>query len=538
VIYFVGRNLGREIFPIVDAGQFELRLRAPAGTRLEQTEALAKQTLDVIAKEAGAGNVSLSLGYVGVQAGAYPVNVIHLWTSGSEEAVLQVQLKSGALRVEELKERLRNKLPQALPGVRFSFEPSDIVSRVMSFGAPTPIQVAISGPDFKADREFTSKVQASLAKIPSLRDLAIEQELDYPAVRVNFDRERAGAIGVTADQAARSLADATGSSRYTTANFWADPKSGVGYQIQVQVPIERMNSLEEIRNIPVSAHDGSLVSLRQVADVSDSTILGQYDRYNMQRMLTLGANVAGEDLGRTAGRIERAIADAGAPPPRVNVSVRGQIAPMRELFGGLTNGLGMAVLVIFLLLAANFQSLRLSLAIILTVPAVVAGVVIALWLTHTTLNIQSFMGAIMAVGVAVANAILLITFVERNRVQGVPVARAAVDGAASRLRPILMTSCAMIAGMIPMAIGAGEGGEQTAPLGRAVIGGLVAATLATLVVLPVLFTLLQRDRTRRSASIHPEDDSSESGESRVEAAATTGDNGYPQASSPTELSKS
>jgi multidrug efflux pump subunit AcrB len=528
VIYFVGRGLGREIFPIVDAGQFQLRLRAPAGTRLEQTEAIAKRTLDVIGQEAGDGNVAITLGYVGVQAGAYPVNVIHLWTSGSEEAVLQVQLKPGAVRVEELKERLRGKLAAALPNVRFSFEPGDIVSRVMSFGSPTPVQVAVAGPDFKANREFATKLQQSLSKVSSLRDLALEQELDYPAVRVNFDRERGGALGVTAEQAGRSLAEATGSSRYTTANFWADPKSGVGYQVQVQVPIERMNSLEQVKNVPIATREGGQLQLRQVADVSDATVPGQYDRYNMQRMFTLGANVEGEDLGRASARVDQAIRDAGAPPPRVTVTVRGQVAPMRELFGGLTNGLGVAVLVIFLLLAANFQSLRLSLAIILTVPAVVAGVAVTLWLTRTTLNIQSFMGAIMAVGVAVANSILLVTFAERNRVGGMTVTRAASTGAASRLRPILMTSFAMIAGMMPMAIGLGEGGEQTAPLGRAVVGGLLGATIATLVVLPALFALLQSDKTRKSISIHPDDhpdQTDQTGRRAIASTETSKDNG-------------
>jgi multidrug efflux pump subunit AcrB len=509
VIFFVGRPLGREIFPIVDAGQFELRLRAPAGTRLEQTETLAKRVLDVIADEAGRENVAITLGYVGVQAGSYPVNVIHLWTSGPEEAVLQVQLKPGTVRVEELKERLRGKLAAALPTVRFSFEPGDIVSRVMSFGSPTPVQVAVSGPDFKADREFATKLQQSLAKVPALRDLAFEQELDYPAIKVNFDRERGGVLGVTAEQAARALAAGTSSSRYTTANFWADPKSGVGYQVQVQVPIQRMDSIEQVRDLPVATKAGEQLTLRQVADVSNGSVLGEYDRYNMQRMLTLGANISSEDLGRVSSQVDQAIRDAGDPPPRVNVAVRGQVAPMRELFGGLTTGLGAAVLVIFLLLAANFQSIRLSLAIVLTVPAVVAGVAVALWLTRTTLNIQSFMGAIMAIGVAVANAILLITFAERRRVEGLPVRQAAVEGAAGRLRPILMTSCAMVAGMVPMAIGLGEGGEQTSPLARAVIGGLLGALAATLVVLPAIFALLQRDTTRKNASIHPDDDAAE-----------------------------
>jgi multidrug efflux pump subunit AcrB len=222
-------------------------------------------------------------------------------------------------------------------------------------------------------------------------------------------------------------------------------------------------------------------------------------------MLTLSANISGEDLGRAAVRVQQAIKDAGKPPERVNVTVRGQVQPMLEMFGGLRLGLLTAVGVILLLLAANFQSFRLSLAVGLTIPAVIAGVAMALWLTRTTLNIQSFMGAIMAIGVAVANAILLVTFVERSRIEGRQPWDAAIEGAGSRLRPILMTSFAMIAGMIPMALGLGEGGEQTAPLGRAVIGGLIGATCATLVVLPAIFAMLQSRHARLSASLDPDD---------------------------------
>jgi multidrug efflux pump subunit AcrB len=506
VIVGLGSLLGREIFPIVDAGQFTLRVRAPSGTRIEKTEQVALQALEVVKREAGgADNVTVTMGFVGVQPGAYPVNVIHLWTSGSEEAVLQVQLKRGAVRVEKLKETLRAKLPQELPGVRFSFEPSDIVSRVMSFGSPTPVQVAVTGPDFAADRAYGEKLRESLRRVSALRDLEFEQELDYPAVKVDFDRPRAGVIGVTVDQAARALAEATSSSRYTAANFWADPKSGVGYQVQVQIPEARMNSLEEIRNVPVANKQGQQISLRQIANIDAGTVQGQYDRYNMQRMLTLNANISGEDLGRVARRVEKAVASAGELPPKVTVAIRGQIAPMRELFNGLSVGMGIAVIVIFLLLSANFQSFRLALAVVLTVPAVVAGVVIALLITRTTINIQSFMGAIMAIGVAVANAILLVTFAERSRVEGMRSAAAAIEGASSRLRPILMTSCAMVAGMIPIALGLGEGGEQTAPLGRAVVGGLVAATVATLFVLPALFAVVQPDLARKSASMHPDE---------------------------------
>jgi multidrug efflux pump subunit AcrB len=267
-----------------------------------------------------------------------------------------------------------------------------------------------------------------------------------------------------------------------------------------------------MRNLPIAHKEGQqinkemqLINLRSLATISRATTLGEYDRYNMQRMLTLSANVAGEDLGRAAKRVQQAIDATGKPPERVKVSVRGQVQPMVEMFRGLQLGLLVAVGVILLLLSANFQSFRLAAAVVLTVPAVVAGVALMLWLTRTTLNIQSFMGAIMAIGVAVANSILLVTFAERSRLDGREPLEAALDGASSRLRPILMTSAAMIAGMMPMAIGFGEGGEQTAPLGRAVIGGLGGATLTTLLVLPAIFAMLSWRSGRASPSLDPED---------------------------------
>jgi multidrug efflux pump subunit AcrB len=506
IIVVVGGALGRAIFPTVDAGQFTLRMRATAGTRIEETERLADKTLDIVRREVGPQNVELTLGFVGVQNAAYPINTIYLWTSGPEEAVLQVQLNPKAgIRVADLEERLRQKLSQELPGVRYSFEQSDIVSRVMSFGAPTPIEVAVSGPDFTKTRPFAQRLQKALGGVSSLRDLQFEQELDYPAVKVDIDRQLAGMLGVTANQVGQSLTEATSSSRFTVPNFWADPKSGVGYQVQVEVPPLRMDSLEEVKNIPISRSQDVQIDLRNVAEVTQGTVLGEYDRYNMQRMLTLEANIAGEDLGGAADQVSRALAKADAPPQGVDVAVRGQVVPMQDMFSGLELGLIVAVIVIFLLLAANFQSFRLSLAIVLTIPAVISGVAVALWITRTTLNIESLIGAIMAIGVAVANAILLVTFAERDRIGGADVLDAAVSGAASRLRPILMTGCAMIAGMLPIAVGLGEAGAQTAPLGRAVIGGLTGGTIATLIILPAIFTLLQGEHTRKSASLLPAD---------------------------------
>jgi multidrug efflux pump subunit AcrB len=313
-------------------------------------------------------------------------------------------------------------------------------------------------------------------------------------------------LGVTTSRVARAVTAATSSSRYVVPNYWADPASGIAYQVQVEVPQQQMNSIEEVKNIPVSTTSGSAtLPLRNIARVQKSVAAAEYDRFNMQRMVTLTANVSGTDLGSVAAQLTRAIKQAGAPPPKVNSEVRGQIVPLQQMLTGLEGGLLLAVVVIFLLLAANFQSLKLAFVVMSTAPAVIAGVAIALWLTRTTLNIQSFMGAIMAIGVAVANAILLVTFAERSRIEGKESDDAAVEGARSRLRPILMTSFAMIAGMIPMALGLGEGGEQTAPLGRAVVGGLAAATIATVFVLPSVFAIVQRRTTRKSVSLDPDD---------------------------------
>ena len=301
----------------------------------------------------------------------------------------------------------------------------------MSFGAPTPIEVAVSGPDFAKSRQFAEHLRDVLADIPSLRDLAFEQQLDYPAVKVQIDQEMAGMLGITADQIGRSLTEATSSSRFTVPNFWPDPRSGVGYQVQVQVPTRRMNSLEEINNIPVGRSQNGQIGLRNVADVSTGTVLGEYERYNMQRMLVLSANIGADHLGEVARRVSQAIEKAGLPPQGVNVNLRGQVVPMQEMYSGLQLGLLVAIVVIFLLLAANFQSFLLSFAVVLTISAVISGVVLALWVTGTTLNIQSLMGAIMAIGVAVANAILLITFAERDRTEGADASSAAISGAAT-----------------------------------------------------------------------------------------------------------
>lgn len=505
VVGILGGRLGTEIFPLVDSGQLALRLKAPTGTRVEVTEQLALKALELIAAEAGPDSVALTLGLAGVHAPNYPVNLIHLWNGGPEEAHLSVQLKPGApIRVPELRERLRTAFAERLPELRVSFEPSDIVSRVMSFGSPTPIEIAVSGPNLSVNREFAEQILTRLREIPSLRDVQLAQALDFPTVEVQVDRERAGLLGVQMSDVTRSLVAATTSSRFTVPVYWADPGSGIAFSVQVQIPQTQTASLEDLRNIPVGAGAGRSTLLRNVASISTGTAVGQYERYNMARVVSITANLHGASLGQAAQQVTAALASLGAPPPRTRVDLRGQVVPLQELLDGFSSGIVLAIVAIFLLLAANFQSLRLATAVVSTVPAVIAGVVLMLWLTGTTLNLQSAIGAIMAVGVAVANAILLVTVAEHARTAGWDRKEAAAMGAQGRLRAILMTSVAMIAGMVPLALGAGEGGDQTAPLGRAVVGGLVLATGATLLILPPVFAVLA-PRVARSASLDPED---------------------------------
>jgi multidrug efflux pump subunit AcrB len=512
ILYGAWLGLGLEIFPRVDSRQFQLRVQAPTGTRVEVTERIVKEVLDHIRAEAGANAVEISVGYVGLIPSTYPINAIYEWMSGPGDAVLRVAFREKAhVDVEALKQRLRARLARALPDVQFSFEPADIVSRVMSFGSPTPVEIAISGPNFAESRAYAAKVHDELARVPSLRDLRYGQPMNYPTINVRIDREKAGMSGVTVDQVVRSLVTATSSSRFIVPNYWPDPKTGIGYQVQVEVPFSRqiIDSVAAIETIPIKTVEGhpSLL-LRDVAEIGRSTMPGEYDRYDMKRVVSLLANIAGEDLGRVSARVKRALERAGAPPKGAKVEIRGEIAPMDEILSGLSVGLGMSVVVILLLLTANFQSIRLALVAVATVPAVLAGVVLTLLLTRTTINLQSYMGAIMAVGVSVANAILLVTFAERSRLAGASARESAVRGARDRVRPILMTSLAMISGMIPMALGLGEGGEQMAPLGRAVIGGLAASTLAALVVLPSIFAVVQGGAGRRSASLDPFDSES------------------------------
>ncbi|MBK6797632.1 MAG: efflux RND transporter permease subunit [Acidobacteria bacterium] len=508
-VLLIGRQLGLDIFPAVDSGMLQLRMRAPTGTRVERTEVMALTALKAIREEAGGDKVEITLGYVGTQPASYPINSIHLFTSGPHEAVLNIKLRSGSgIRLPDFRENLRRKLPALLPNVTFSFEAGDIVSQIMNFGAPTPIEVAMSGPNLAANRAFAEKVLAEMKKITSMRDLQYGQPLDYPTVNINIDRERAGQMGLTVEQIGRSLVAATSSSRFTQPTYWRDPASGTAYQVQVEIPQSRIASIDDVLSLPAGSNTGNKAGaplMRDVAQIAYGTMPGEYDRYNQQRMITIIANTAGTDLGSAANEVNEAIKRAGDAPRGVTVSLRGQVPPMQQTLTGLGIGLALAIVAILLLLVGYFQSVRIALIALSAMPAVLAGVTIALWLTRTTLNVQSFMGGIMAIGVSSANAILLVSFAEQSRKSGLTALDAALSGASSRLRPILMTTSAMIAGMIPLALALGEGGEQSAPLGRAVIGGLLASTVSVLFVLPLVFAIVQRRVKVKPVSLYHAD---------------------------------
>jgi multidrug efflux pump subunit AcrB len=506
IILVPALGIRTELFPRVDAGQMQIRIRGPAGTRLERTEETVRRTEQILREEAGKDFVALTLANVGNPPWSYPVNGVFVWNSGPHEALLMAALKPGKRpSIPVLEARLRRRLASELPDVHFSFEAGDIVSQVLNFGAPTPINVTVSGNKLQETRAFTEKLAEELRRSPSLRDVQIPQALDYPSVDIKIDRERAGQLGVTVDRIGRSVVAATSSSVLVTPNFWVAPATGVPYRVAIRVPENQIDSLDALKNLPIMPDGAARPLLSDVATVVPGVTPGELDHLNSQRMLSVTANVVGNDLARAGREVAAALKRTGAVPRGATVSVRGQVEQMRKTLDSLKEGLLLAVIVVLLLLTANFQSLRDALIVLSTVPAVLGGVALVLLATGTTLNVESLMGAIMSIGVSVANALLLVTFARDRRQAGEEPRDAAVSAASGRLRPVLMTSLAMIAGMMPMALGFGEGGEQTAPLGRAVIGGLAASLVATLGMLPAMYALGARKGAWRSPSLAPEE---------------------------------
>ena len=529
VLWQIGGRLGTELFPQIDSGEFVLRFRPPAGSNFELTRQMAVKCLEEIEREAKAENVVITLGYVGQVAPNYGMNNIVLFMRGPDDGQIRVKFREGAgIALAGFRERLRKVLPErVLPWLvtrlvqggltraqaeqqarlsSFGFEPGDIVSEVMSFGSPTPIEVRVVGTDLGSVQQHARKVAGEMKRIPFLRDIQFEQTLGYPTVEVKVDREKAGLSGVNMQNVGNAVIVATSSSRFIALNYWQNVNTGFDYQVEVLVPTQRMTRAAEVETLPIEqVSSRTNLMVRDVATVRQSTMPGEYDRAASQRFLSVTANVEGEDMGRASRQVEQAIAAAGKPPRGVRVMVLGQLAPMVEMFEALGVGLAVAVFVILVLLTAYFQSPRIALVSVGAVPGVLSGVATILYFTGTTLNIESFMGSIMCLGVSVSNSVMLVTFITDHWKDGLPSNEAAVAGAADRLRPILMTACAMTAGMVPMALALEEGSQMQAPLGRAVIGGLVMSTVATLLVIPSIFALVIGRSVTRSPSIYPND---------------------------------
>jgi multidrug efflux pump subunit AcrB len=495
-------SIGKDMLPQINSGQMVIRMKTPDGTRLERTEEEVGKLLTLV-DEASEGNLAVSSAYVGVVPTNYATSNLYVSTSGPNDAVIKVGLdKEYKTNMQDLKERIRDAVHQQMPAVTLSFEPADLTEKLMSGGAFTPIEVQVAGRDMKEIEKYANKLVAGLSEDEHLRDVRIVQPLKFPVINIRLDRQKLAVMGLSLQQTARSITASTSSSRYTEKNQWLDQKAAYTYQVQVQIPGYAMRNLAQLQEIPLVAGQVRPV-LGDVATFSVDTLPGEYSRTGPRRFVTVSANVHHQDLGNATRSVEKAISVLGVPPKGLVTQVKGMSSLLTETLDSLQVGLGIAILVIFLLLAANYQSFKLSFVILSTVPAVIVGSIALLLLTGSTLNLQSYMGIIMSTGISVANAILIVTNAERLRWEYRDANRAALDSAALRLRPVLMTSFAMVAGMIPMALGTGEAGEQVAPLGRAVIGGLIASTFAALYMVPQVYVFLQKKSDFRDPSLLP-----------------------------------
>ncbi len=496
--------IGQDVFPKVNSSQFQMRLRAPDGTRIERTEEQALQVLNELEKMVGKEHIAISSVYVGQHPSLFSVSPIYLFTAGPHEAVFQIGLKDYHTDMEVFKDEYRKRIKSILPDARISFEPIELTDKVLSQGSPTPIEIRIAGKNKKNNKEYAQKIVDSLQKIHYFRDVQIAQPLKYPSLEINIDRTRAAQLGVDMNDISRSLIASTSSSRYTEKNTWIDEKAGLSYNVQVQVPLDKMKSEQDIGEIPL-LKNASRPVLSDVATITPSYTHGENDNLGAMPYVSVTANIDHTDLGTASKAVQKTIASLGELPRGLFIEPIGLTKVLSETMSSLQSGLLIAVVVIFLMLSANFQSFRISLVILTTVPAVVLGSLLLLTITGSTLNLQSYMGIIMSVGVSIANAVLLVTNAEQLRKVNGNALQSAREAASLRLRPIIMTSIAMIAGMLPMAIGHGEGGDQVSPLGRAVIGGLLFSTFTVLIVLPLIFAWVMEKTTTQSVSLDPED---------------------------------
>ena len=502
--------IGMDIMPPSGTGDLQVRIIAPQGTRIEKTEKYLHAVTDIISKQTGNEGIIISSAFVGTQPSGMAINPIFLFTSGSQEAVLQVSINKEVLRqsMDQLKENIRRAVKKQLPELQISFEPIEMVEKIMSQGTNTPVQIRVAAKQLSEAESYAEKIEASLKKNDFLRDIRIEEPLHYPTLQINIDRERASQFGLTMKDVSQTLTMATSSTRFVSKSLWRDPKSGLIFQVQLQVPESDMQSLENLKMLPLKSGHARPI-LDDVAKLSFAEEPGQVNRQGANRYITIAANIHDKDLGTASKAVSKAIADVGVKPKGIIVSIQGQLQLLKDTLSGLQGGLLIAIVVIFLMLAAYYQSFALSIMILLVVPAVIAGSLMMLLLSGGTLNLQSYMGMIMAIGVSISNAFLMADHAEKSRFNfKLNVKTSAYLAASSRMRPIVMTTLAMVAGMIPMAFGLGEGGEQVAPLGQAVIGGLILSSITTLLVLPHLFIVTRKKAGLQGVSLDPDDPSS------------------------------
>ncbi|GLQ97125.1 efflux RND transporter permease subunit [Dyella mobilis] len=496
--------LGRDFFPYVDGGQIKLHFRAQTGLRIEETARLADGIESVIRQTIPNQELASIVDTLGIPYSGINLSYSNTGVVGTSDGDVFVTLNEGHHPTIDYVRSLRQQLRQKYPGVVFSFLPADIVGQILNFGAPAPIDVQVSSHDASASAQVAKELYGDLLKVPGLVDLRIQQALNLPQIDVNVDRTRASLVGLTTDDVASNLLTALAGSQQVTPTFWVDPRTGISYSVTTQTPQYRIDTLQELKNLPITSLTGSPASssssngaasqiLENLASFSRSDGPAVVTHYSTRPTMDLYGSVDKTDLGSVARDVQKVVDAHSKHLPRdVNIDIRGQVQTMQASYKGLLGGLLFAIVLVYLLIVVNFQSWLDPLIIIAALPAALAGLVWMLFLTNTPLSVPALMGAIMCMGVATANSILVISFArERLAIHDDPI-RAAIEAGFQRFRPVLMTAFAMIIGMVPMALGLGEGGEQNAPLGRAVIGGLLLATAATLFFVPTFFSLMHR----------------------------------------------
>ena len=494
--------LGQDFFPDTDSGQLILHVRARTGTRIEETARLFDLVEDVIRQNIPAKEMDNILDNIGLPYSPY--NTMHSTSGvlGANDGDVLVSLRQNHSPVADYVRDLRALLPQRFPGVTFYFLPADIVTQILDFGLPSPIDVQVEGNDVVASQQIAEKLMAQMRQVPGLVDLRVQQPLDYPTLDVAVDRVKALQAGYTEQNVANSVLNALSGSFQITPLFFMNWKNGVNYNLVAQTPQYRFQSINDLLNIPLPAASGSNTEiLGDVASVSRGHEIGMITHYNIRRVIDIYGAVQDRDLGAVSRDVQKIVDNSRQQLPRGTfLTIRGQVRTMESSYAGLLTGLALAVVLVYMLIVINFQSWLDPFIIITALPAALTGIVLFLFLTHTTLSVPALMGALMCMGIATANSILVVSFAkERLREHGDSV-RASIESGATRFRPVVMTALAMIIGMIPMALGLGDGGEQNAPLGRAVIGGLLAATVATLVFVPAVFSTLHQRSSRVGTS--------------------------------------